>query len=520
MIPFKELYFSPKKATYCNQVNRMFSIILLSASFIILIFAVINYINLTVAQSLNRAKEVSTRRLLGSSRTEIFLKFITESVLICSFSFIIGIAFAQLLSPAVSTFTGITISIPEYLTYNKIITLIISCILLGIISGLIPAVIISRYKPIEMTRGYFTNKSRMGFSRFFIIFQNAITIILVGAGLTVIFQLKHILNIDLGYDTENILYINNSLGTDSHVFANEIEKLPFVDEVAFARNFPMTGGRNDAFNVEGRNFVIQTFEGDSAFFKIFGFEILHATGRTNGFWITEKAANTLEVDKETDHFTEGGHNIYINGIIKDVSVGRVDDEMAQSPFRVYIHKSRDNFYPCQILVKINGNPRTAYNEIEKIYNKISSSGGMTAIYLDDFHEYIYMKEKKLSNLIWFFTIIAAFISMLGLIAMSYYFIGQRRKEIAVRKIFGSTSLEALKLIIIYFMKLTGIAFIASIPVLFFLMRYWLNSYPVRLNITPGIFIAAGIFAAVIAFLSIYIQSYKAANRNPVSSIYR
>lgn len=207
-IPLKDLYFSDINSGGLEHGDWKFVMILMSVGILILIFAIINYINLTVAQTGFRAKEMATRRLLGSSRSELFLRLILESSLLSLISFLFGIFLAFTALPTACDLLQKKIDLLGAITPFSVLFCLGAILLLGVITGLLPAIIISNSKPIEVVRGNFRSKTKMVFSKFFITFQNVITITLIAISITMIAQSYHLIHAPLGYRTQNILTLN------------------------------------------------------------------------------------------------------------------------------------------------------------------------------------------------------------------------------------------------------------------------------------------------------------------------
>ncbi|MEG0517318.1 MAG: FtsX-like permease family protein [Bacteroidales bacterium] len=184
--------------------------------------------------------------------------------------------------------------------------------------------------------------------------------------------------------------------------------------------------------------------------------------------------------------------------------------------------SKQKMAPWNILVKIadNYNRESAFNQVKNVVIKETGSTEVAVNYMDDLIKESYTEQKRTSDIVVIFTLIAILISSLGLLAMSTYFIQQRQMEISVRKVFGSTRTEVLNRLVSNFMKIVGAAFILSIPVIWYLMTWWLEGYAYRIALSPFIFAGAGLFSCVIAFITIFWQSIRAANQNPIDAIKR
>ena len=534
LIPFKDIYFSDLVSDYDNVNKGEWSLvlILISVGILILLFAVVNYINLTVAQTGFRAKEMATRRLLGSSRKILFGKLIFESFIICFVSFILGLFLASAVEPYANNLLQSKISVMDSLNFKYCISYFALVIILSIISGIVPATVISNFKPIEVVRGSFHRKTSMVYSKILITFQNIITISLLGVSLTMILQEKHLINAPMGYNTKDILNVGTNFNSYGQIttFKNEVSQLSFVEDVALSEGMPLDGGNNNTIPFgKDRMVSFQVFKGDSIFFKILGLQKIKENNLSGQNWyLNEQALKELEINDDALVVKLGSDHtrIYnIGGVYKDF---RIENALHEPEAVILINlKNFDDYnketvteWPWNILIKINSgyDHALAYESIKKIAERVSNGKEFSAKYIEDELTETYKEEQRLSTVILIFTFIAVLISSLGLLAMSTYFIQQRQMEIAVRKVMGSTRKEILVLLLKNFMRLLGIAFIIAIPVIWFTMNRWLTSYSYHINLSAWIFIAAGLFSAIVAIITVFWQSSKAANANPINSI--
>lgn len=519
--PLKEIYFSKTSARNLDQNSWTFVIVFMFVGILILIFAVINYINLTVAQTGSRAKEMATRRLLGSSRGELFFRLILESTILCVMSFFIGLLLAFAVLPFANDLLQVTIDLKGFFTVGNIIVVAAMIILVGLISGLLPAIIISNFKPIDIVRGGFRTKTKMVFSKIFITFQNAITIMLLAASLTMILQINHMIKAPLGYTTTNMLYVPTyqfESRDKINTFVNETRQLASVKRVAYSQGVPFTRGNNWTLVYDERNISFQVLTADSTFFNMLGFEILYKNNVMEGrqFFLNEYAMQELNLPMNATEVKlwEDQDPILIAGVIRDFQLNNISHR--KSPVIVSVEKETD-IYPWNVLIETQGDPFVARDQVKEIYERVSQLE-FTGKYTDQQIEESYAEQERMAKLVIVFAIIAIIISLLGLLAMSTYFIQQRSREVAVRKVFGSSNAQVLTRLISTFMSYVGIAFLIAAPVSWYIMNKWIADYPYRISLYPWIFIAAGLFCLIVAFVTVFFQSYQAANDNPVNNV--
>ena len=528
LISLRELYFEPVNNSYqLAHGSRSFMLILMGVGLVVLVFAVMNYINLTVAQAGFRAREMAARRLLGASQGNIFLKWILESTLFCAAALLFASSIAELLVPWASQLLGTRIAVWDDISWPVAGFTLLTIIALGVISGIIPALFVSRYKPIDIVRGTFRRQTKTVYGRVLIAVQNIITITLLAASLAISLQIRHLVNAPMGYQTHDILNISVGIFPDRSTmfhFCNELRSLPEVEAVGLGCGTPHDGGNNNTFQYGPDGMIsFQVFIGDSTYFRILGLERLRdnhvaATGQDTWF-INQYALRELGISEEAANFNLGRNYDYpftIAGIYRDFQVRSALD----APTSVLLREvnAPDELYPWNILVKTTGDHARAYQTIEETFRQITDGSSFSARYITDEIAEDFAAQRRLLHIIGIFTIVALLISSLGLFAMAAYYIQQKRQEIAVRRVFGASRREMLTQLMNNFMILVGVAFVIAVPIAVIGLRRWLEEYSVRISLSPWIFLAAGIFAAVVAVLSVGWQSRRAADADPIESL--
>ena len=519
LISLNDLYFTDiNENGAINTGNKQFVIVLLSVGILILIFAIFNYINLTVAQAGQRAKEMATRRLLGSTRGELFSRLMVESTLLTFISFGIGWLLAQAAVPFVNDLLQTRIELAATFTLVWIIGAIVLILLIGLLSGLLPAILISSVKPIDIVRGTFRRQTKMVFSKVFITFQNAITIAMIAASIVMIMQSYHLINAPLGYNTKNILEVYNNFAnkSDYNAAIDEFSRQSYIKHVGLTAGMPMSGSNNMSSDYEGKFLGFQQFIMDSTAFNMLGYEIIVENHLAENSWyITEKGMKDMDLPQDAPNFSWDKNATPIAGVVRNFQQGNITDNTRPAMLRI---DKRSDFFPWSILLEVEGNPYTAYQKIREIHKDISGGLDFDGSFLDEQVQKSFEAEVRTTKIVSIFAGIAILISMLGLLAMSTYFIRQRSQEVAIRKVFGSDNQGILYRLVSSFLIYVGIAFIIATPVIWHFMNQWLSGYSYRISLNPLIFIASGIFCLLISFVTVFFQSYKAANTNPVDSI--
>lgn len=521
--PLNELYFASFPYSSLQHGDRNFVLVLMSVGILILIFAIFNYINLTVAQAGQRAKEMATRRLLGSSRGELFLRLMLESLFLTLISFGLGLLLAMAAVPYADGLLNTHLYLTDLCTPGWIGIAAGVILLIGFLSGLLPALLISSSKPIEVVRGTFRRQTKMVFSKCFITFQNIITIATLAAALVMGLQISHMIKAPLGYNTKNILVAENQFNSDSERAAavDKLRQLTCVKSIGFSNGTPFSGTNNLTGVYEGKSLSFQQMVLDSASFKMLGLEIKYdnqvASTNSWSWYLSERAFRDMEISEDAKVFNlKDSEPSPILGVLKDFHLRRITDESSPIMLR-FKDFNEPNSWPWNVLIEVEGNPYTAYNEVRKIFEDVTKVE-FEGKYLDDQIQESFDSQIRLVKIVSIFAGIAILISLLGLLAMSTYFIQQRSQEVAVRKVFGSDNKAILMRLVGTFLNYVAIAFVIATPIIWYIMKQWLSDYSYRISLNPLIFIASGAFCLLISFVAVFVQSYYAANANPVDSI--
>ena len=511
IVPLSEIYFGNTETHNLNQGDKRFSLVLMSVGILILIFAIINYINLTVAQAGQRAKEMATRRLLGSSRVELFLRLMLEATFLTVVSFVIGLMFAKAALPYANDLLQVRLTFDVLATPLWIGAIVAFIVLTGALSGLLPALMISSAKPIDVVRGTFRRQTKMVFSKVFITFQNVITIAMIAASLTMYLQIDHLIHAPLGYNTTNIIESDNVFRSKSEMERAEdmLRQLPMVKVVGHSNGTPSSGTNNMSGTYEGKSLSFQQVQVDSAAFHIFGFEIKSDNRMANadgGWYLNELAFKQMELPEDAPSFRMEENATPILGVIRDFQLRDITQE--NSPVMFRFRNTESGWWPWDYVVEVQGDPVEAYESVRKVFEEVSGIP-FEGQFIDQGIQEHFESQIRLAKIVVIFACIAILISLLGLLAMSTYFILQRSQEVAIRKVFGSDNRGILVRLVGTFLMYVGVAFVIATPLSWYFMDKWLSDYSYRIALTPLIFIAAGLFCLLISFLAVFFQSWNA-----------
>jgi putative ABC transport system permease protein len=504
---------------------RLFSIV---AVFIMLI-ACINFMNLTTARSVKRAKEIGIRKVVGALRTGLMRQFIGEAVLLAFFATVIALLLAALMLPGFNDLTGKQIVFP-FSHPVFWIELLALAIVTGIISGSYPALFLSAFNPVTVLKGAVkTSSGATFFRKGLVVFQFVLSIVLIIGTIIVSKQVHYIQNKDLGYNRENLIYIpiEGDLRDKYALFKEQALGMPGIQTVTRMTESPTNLGSNTGGvdwdgkdpNTQpsftqasvGYDFVktlqLQVVLGRD-FSKDFGTDSV-------GYLINESAMRKIgykdPIGKRLTFWQKKG---MIIGVIKDFHFISL-----RLPIEPLILRLHDNEHYGTALVKTGkGKTKEALASLSQLCKELNPKFPFTYQFADEEYLKLYKSEQVIDRLSDYFAFLAIFISCLGLLGLAMFTAEQRTKEMGIRKVLGASVSGLFALLSKEFLQLVVIALIIASPLAWWVMNNWLQDYTYRTDISWWVFAVAGILAILIALLTVSVQSIKAALVNPVKSL--
>ncbi len=516
--PLKDVYFSKISGTGIRQNNKMLIDILMLVVLLILILAVINYVNLSIAQSGNRAKNIAIRKLLGSSRATLIFQYVLESIILVSIAFSFAIILSFLAENTFNELMNTTLNLKSFFSTTTTVFIAVFIVLLGFISGIIPALSITKVNALEIIKGGFRRKTKGLYSRVLISFQYIIVIVLLISAMVISRQSNYMLHKDLGFNKDNIIKLPFYIDTSQEeALRSELLKIPTVNSVSFVAGTPVDGGNNNSFIYNDKPVSFQVFKVDSAFLKMMKLNI-QPTGTAyskNGIWINKTGIRTLELNSLPNSVTIQDSTIPILGVIDDFHFKSLKEKIGN----LIIYQMDSTDYPWSMLVQIDGkNIKPTTDKILATYKTFTEGIPIEFNFFDTTIARWYAKEKRISTIIKYFTILSIIIAIIGIYAMSVFYKQQRIKEIGIRKVNGATVMEIVVLLLKDFIKWVAVAFVISVPIAWYAMNTWLNNYPYHIHLSYLFFIIAGLFVLILAVLTVSLHTFSAARKNPVESL--
>ena len=514
-----------------NDGTFKFVLVFAAIGILILLIACINFINLTTAQSGKRAKEIGLRKVVGAGKSSIRGQIYSELFVTVIIAFILAIVLSVAFLPKLNTLADKTLSLSITGNLGVLISMFGIALLTAVISGTYPAFFLSSFSPVNvMKTSASTGPSHSTLRKLLVVAQFAISVVLIISTIIITSQMRYIQNKDLGFDKDHLVYIDllGDLITRFDTVKNELRRNPNINSVTVAQSLPNFAGNNaGGLDWEGRpadvrgnmNFV--SVERD--YFKTVGIEFIEGeTFKTvpdnsllREFIINEKAIEAMKIENPVGKSfkmwdRDPGRII---GIVKNVHNTSLHREI-QPAFYVQFP-----YFYNYLIVNLKGeNVSSTIGFIQDTVKKLNPNYPFEFHFLDENIDQFYQKEKRINRIITSFTILAVFISCLGLFGLSLFMAEQRTKEIGIRKTLGATVSSIVGLMSRDFLLLIAVANIIAWPVSYFIMGKWLENFAYRIDMGLWIFALAAGLTLFIALLTISFQTFRAAAANPVDSL--
>ncbi|WP_273568244.1 ABC transporter permease [Maribacter halichondriae] len=386
------------------------------------------------------------------------------------------------------------------------------------LSGILPALKIAAFKPIEVVKGTFRTKVKSVYGKAFITFQYTVAIALLACSWIILKQTDFLRNKDLGFQKDNIVHLEY-LGNKEQkgLIKNSLLKIPEVEDVSLTWQSPLSGGSNQTFESSGRSISFQEFVVDSSFFNVFNIKMkpTEVAYSEYGMYLNEAAIKELELGVDPVSFKMEEEEKSILGVVDDFNFKELRDKIGP----LMIRQEHADSNVDDIFIKVNGSDifGTA-DKIKAVYKTLIDDTEFELTFVDDTINQWYEKDERTGKVIGYFTLLSFIISAMGILAMSTFYMQQRKKEISIRKVNGATIRQILSLLNRDFVKWVGLAFIIAVPISWYAMNKWLEGFAYKTTMSWWIFALAGITALGIALLTVSWQSFRAAVANPVEAL--
>jgi putative ABC transport system permease protein len=527
--PLANVHLNPKinNEAGLSASDPVYSYILSGIAVFILLIACVNFVNLTVAHSIKRAKEIGVRKVIGSSRKQLILQFLGESFTLCLISFLSAILIVQAVLPVFNDLSNKALALSYLFDVKLILSYITLLLLTGVFAGFYPALVLSGYSPVQ------TLYSRLSFSRknylqkSLIVLQFAIATFLIIATLTIFSQFHFLTNKKLGYDDRNLITVEiNGWGmkrSEAELAKQELMKYPNIIGVA-SKN---SGSWNTAAKANGETTVQFAYETvDESYIPLLKIPIIAGRNFSKNFSsdatrsvivneaFVKEAGWKNPIGQTVDFSYNNGRKYSVVGVIKDYHYESLTRQIAPQLFTM----NPENPFATTFIKIKPGTEASSINVIEKIFKTVFPMNSYVYTFKNLENQKNYEAEAKWKQIILFSAVLTIFISCIGLFGLSVLASEKRMKEVGIRKVLGASVSSVVTVLSKEFLALVFISLLLSIPAAWMAASKWLQNYPYRITLSGWMFVEAALLVLLIALLTVSFQAIKAAVANPVKSL--
>jgi putative ABC transport system permease protein len=524
--------------------NRTYLVIFGVIAFFVLIIASINFMNLSTARSMSRAREVSLRKVVGSGRKQLVRQFLFESVFLSFISLVIAILLVMILLDPFNRLVGLNLNFSDIFRWYMIPAFLVLAVLVGLLSGSYPSFVLSSFRPIVALKGSSVMKNGTHWLRnALVIIQFSISIIIIAGTLVIFRQFRYMTNKDLGFDEQQLVVLEriHPLGRKIQTFKDELTNHTSILSATNSTAYLGAPNNNNAYGIKGRpadeTVLMYTFWTDEDFMETYRFGLDTPDSRYfSEDFATDSAAclvNEAAVRKynledplnqtilwpNPNDVQPGYTELRIIGVMRDHHFLTLKHEVAA---QVAILKPESWDWAGYLTVRLapgKENIEAGLAHIEETWKEFTNDQPLQYFFLDDELDSYYAEEKRTGAVTLIFSILAIFIASLGLFGLTLYNSQKRIREIGIRKVLGATEPNIIAVISRSVMLALGISIVIAMPVAYYMMRDWLMDFPYNIGFQPLLFIAAALLAIIIAIVTVTVTSLRAARTNPAVALH-
>lgn len=523
----KDIYLHSNTPYELMSSGNLSNIYIFSAiAIFILIIACINFMNLSTARSLKRAKEIGIRKVVGSYRFKLIKQFLGESILLCFVALIFALILVEIFLPVFNNFIDKSLSLYAFSAWEILLSLPVAVVLVGFLAGSYPAFYISAFSPVKVLKGNLEQKrNKINHRNALVVLQFLISSILISCTIIIYTQLNYMTNKDIGYKKEGLISI--SLANEAQIKAypilkNELLNITGVTNVTASSSIPVGGLTQNGYGPQGLDEIVMmhALDVDEDFIKTFEMEIVKGRNFSSefsldkdAFLINETAAKRIGWEEPIGKYIRRDGNHKVIGVVKDFHFKALHTPIAP----LVITNNEQNLY--RLLIRINpNNVNSTIAKIQEVWKKNLADQVFKYSFIDKYFERMYNKESKFGTIFIAFTILAIFIACLGLLGLSAFLSEQRTKEIGIRKVLGASTSTIFKLLSRKYIGLLLIANILAVPLSWYGINKWLDNFAYRIDISWWPFLIALITSVLISVLTLLAQMVKSSKARPIDSL--
>lgn len=529
--PIESIHLKSKLDVEVEPNSDIAYVYIISAiAIVILIISTINFINLSVARSTERAKEVGIRKVVGSNRSSLISQFLTEAIFVCFISAVVSLGIVLVVIPKFNQVLGTALDFAVLYNPLVILSLLAFIIIVGLISGMYPALVISGIKPAKVLKGNYKSSGKGVWLRNALItLQFVISIVMISGSIIIGQQMSFLRNKDLGFNKENLMVAKQTfqLGADYNAFKNELMNMAEVENVGGSIYMPGDFHGSGVFEIldsEIPDIRVNTLTVDVDYIKTLQFEVIAGRDFDRNFndslsiIVNQAFVDAMGVEdaigmkiQSTGGAALGSNPVgIIIGVVADYNFYSLHSEIGP----VVISEGQGQFTPPITAIRISTNDLSGtITRIEEKWAQFTDENFNFSFLTDDLDSQ-YEADRNSASIFDVFTIVAIIMSCVGLFGLATYVVNQRIKEMSIRKVLGASLPNLIKVFTKEFLLLTAIAFVLATPISFFALKNWLTNFAYHINIGVLAFLIAGSVTLVLVFITISYQAIKVAVLNP------
>lgn len=526
--PFTAIHLDPQLNAENGLVNGskpLFSYVLSGIALFILLIACINFINLTVARSLKRAKEIGVRKVVGGGRYQLAAQFLGESFVLCFAAFVLAILLVESVLPTFNSLANKALALSYLFDWQLIAGYIVLFVLTALLAGFYPAVVLSGYDPVKTLYSRFNFSGRNYMQKILVVLQFALASFLIIVTLTMRSQFNFLTNMELGYDDRNLITVEkqNLTRPEAQLLTDELLKSQSIEAVT-----PKNGGLwGTMARINGETDMEFSYETVGAnYLSVLKIPLVQgrelsgalATDSTKAVLVNEtfvkKAGWKKPLGQEVDFWYNPGEKYTVVGVVKDYHFQSLTSNIRPQLFTM---KPGNTFGKVFIRIK-PGTESASLAHIGKTFRKLFPLVPYTYQFVGEANLKSYESEAKWKEIMLFGAVLTIFISCIGLFGLATLAAERRTKEIGIRKVLGASIAGIVALLSTDFVKLVAVSFVLSFPAAYYAMQKWLENYPYKVEMSAWIFLSASGLSLLIALFTVSFQSVRTALMNPVKSL--
>jgi len=540
--PLKEIHLDadvevPGSIGYKPLGNKTYLIIFAAIAFFVLVIAAINFMNLSTARSLSRAKEVSLRKVVGSGRKQLIRQFLFESVFLSLVSLVLALVLVFYFLKPFNTLVNLNLAYEDIFKWYMLPVFVLLAVLVGLLSGSYPSFVLASFQPIQALKGSNSSKNGTGFLRnLLVIIQFTISIVIIAGTLVIYWQFRYMTNKDLGFDEEQLVVLERIYPLDKQIqtFKEELTSHASILSASNSTSYMGAPNNGNPYWIKGRpdeeTFMFWTNWADEDLIETHRIELATPDSRyfskefpsdSSACLINEAAVRKYNIEnplnqtiKELMGDSDEYEEMRVIGVVRDHHYASLKHEVSPQIIQL---KPEDWNYAGYLTVRLapgKQNIEAGLDYMDQAWQKFTDDEPLQYFFLDEKLDSYYAEEKRTGMLTMVFSIIAILIACLGLFGLTLYNSQKRIREIGLRKALGATENSIIGLVSRSVVNAVGISILIAMPVAYFMMRDWLRGFPYNVGFQPLLFLSAAILVVIISMITVTVTSLRAARTDP------